>query len=275
MRFLNRVSLSTPESVELDFTLAGIGNRTLALLIDYQILAIVLLAFWILTGLFAVGLFSVLSTSNINYSALPWWLLGIAVLLNFVIYSSYFVYFEVMHRGQTPGKRFAKIRVVRDNGRPVGLSQAVLRSLLRPVDDFCFIGVLFILLGKREKRIGDWVAGTLVIQEQRGDRTTSLTISPAAEQLATKLPTLSDVTKLIPDDYAVVREYLQRRSKMTAKARTEKSMELARQLRTIIGLETVPPDTTSDQFLEALYLAYQQIQENPDQTSGSTPSDRN
>jgi hypothetical protein len=49
---------------------------------------------------------------------------------------------------------------------------------------------------------------------------------------------------------------------MTAKARTEKSMELARQLRIIIGLETIPPNTTSDQFLEALYLTYQQMQDN-------------
>ncbi len=273
MRFLNRVSLSTPESVELDFTLAGIGNRTLALFIDYQLLSLILLAFWILAGLFAVGLFSVLSTSNIDYSGLPWWLLGIAILLNFVIYSGYFVYFEVMHQGQTPGKRFTKIRVVRDTGRPVGLSQAVLRSLLRPVDDFCFIGVFLILFGKREKRIGDWVAGTLVIQDQRGDRTKTLSISQAAEQLATKLPTLADVTKLIPDDYAVVQEYLQRRSNMTSKARSEKSMELARQLRIIIELETIPPNTTSDQFLEALYLAYQQMQEDANQPFGSTPSD--
>lgn len=276
MRFLNRVSLSTPESVELDFTLAGIGNRTLALCIDYQILLLVLLVLWLLGGLFALGLFSVLAASNVNYSELPWWLLGIAILLNFVIYSGYFVYFEVMHRGQTPGKRFTKIRVVRDNGRPVGLSQAVLRSLLRPVDDFCFIGAFFILFGKREKRIGDWAAGTLVIQDQGGDRKTTLSLSDAGQQLATKLPTLADVTQLIPDDYAVVQEYLQRRSKMTPKARTEKSMELARQLRTIIGLETVPPDTTSDQFLEALYLAYQQMQPpDLDQASGSMPSDRN
>jgi hypothetical protein len=78
--------------------------------------------------------------------------------------------------------------------------------------------------------------------------------------LATKLPILADVIQLIPEDYAVVRKYLQRRAKMIAKARTEKSMELARQLRTSIGLETVPPNTTSDQFLEALYLTYQQMQ---------------
>jgi uncharacterized RDD family membrane protein YckC len=259
MRFLNRVSLSTPESVELDFTLAGIGNRTLALLIDYSILGLVLVAFWFLGLLFAGGLFSVLSASNIDYSALPWWLLGIAILLNFVIYSGYFVYFELVHRGQTPGKRFAKIRVVRDNGRPVGLSQATLRSLLRPVDDFCFIGAFFILFGKREKRIGDWVAGTLVIQDQPGDRKSSSTTSEAAQQLAEKLPTLCDITQLIPDDYAVIQEFLQRRSKMTPRARTEKSMELARQLRTIIGLEVIPPDTTSDQFLEALYLAYRHV----------------
>ncbi|PSB24168.1 RDD family protein [Stenomitos frigidus] len=260
MRFFNRVSLSTPESVELEFTLAGIGNRTLALLIDYHILAAILIGFWVLWGMFSLGLLSYLNSGTFNYASAPLWLLAIALLINFFIFAGYFTFFEVMWQGQTPGKRFTKIRVIRDDGRPIGLSQAALRSLLRPIDDFCFVGVFFILLGKQEKRLGDWAAGTLVIQEQRGDRKATLMISDQAKELAIDLPKMADLNQLLPDDFAVVRTYLQRRRAMDKRARNDLSLNLARQLRTLIGLETIPPNTSADQFLEAVYEAYQHLQ---------------
>jgi uncharacterized RDD family membrane protein YckC len=265
MRFFNQISLSTPESVELEFTLAGIGNRTLALVIDYHVLALLLVAFWIVWGLFSFGLLSYLQDLGVDYSAAPLWLLAIAILLNFIIYTGYFVFFEVMWQGQTPGKRFARIRVVCDDGRPVRLSQVALRALLRPIDDFLFIGVFFILFGKREKRIGDWVAGTIVVQEERGDRKVKLVISERAQQLAPQLPYMTNFTQLLPDDFAVVREYLKRREIMAPQAKTELSLKLAEQLRNLIALETIPQGLTSDQFLEAVYLAYQQ-QQSPDQS---------
>ncbi len=280
MRFFNRISLSTPESVELEFTLAGIGNRALALVIDYNILAIVLLIFWIAWLLFFFGLMGYLEQFEGDYSQVPYWLLGIALLISFVIYNGYFVYFEVMHQGQSPGKRITKIRVIRDDGRPVGISQSVIRSLLRAVDDFLFIGTFFILFGKQEKRIGDWAAGTLVIQEQPGDpsrdrrslsilqdksvdslEADNLGISREAETLAEHLPEIADLSQLLPDDFAVIREYLRRRRQMAPHAHTEKSMQLAHQLQALIRLEVIPPGTSSDRFLEAVYLAYQQQQE--------------
>jgi hypothetical protein len=134
-----------------------------------------------------------------------------------------------------------------------------MRALLRPLDDLFFIGVFFILLGKQEKRLGDWAAGTLVVQEQRGDRRFTLTISDPAKQLAIDLPKLADLSQLLPDDVAIVRTYLQRRHTMESQAKNDLSMNLARQLRTVIALETIPPNTTSDQFLEAVYEAYQQM----------------
>lgn len=263
MRFFNHISFSTPESVELEFILAGIGNRTLALVIDYHILGVILVGFWILWYWFTMGLFSILSQSGGDYSNVPLWLLAIALLINFVLYNGYFVFFETIWRGQTPGKRITKIRVVQDDGRPIGLPQAALRSILRLIDDFLFIGLFCILLGKREKRIGDWAAGTIVVQETRADAKTNIVISDVATELAKTLPETTDFAQLLPDDYAVIREYLQRRNRMEVKARSDLSLKLARQLRSLILLETIPPNLTSDQFLEAVYLAYQQ------QASGS------
>jgi uncharacterized RDD family membrane protein YckC len=258
MRFFNKISYSTPESVELDFLLAGIGSRAYALFIDYSILTGVWTVFALLWATFSIGLMSYITEGNVDSSGAPAWLLAIYVLINFVLWSGYFILFETLWQGQTPGKRVAKIRVVQDDGRPMRLAQATLRSLLRTIDDTLFIGVFFILFQKREKRIGDLVAGTIVIQTETGDRKSAdFSISPEAKQLATQLPDMADLSQLIPDDYAVVREYLTRRRKMSTKARNDKSLELARQLRTLVKLEEIPKGTTSDQFLEAVYVAYQ------------------
>ncbi len=256
-RFLRQVSQQTPESVELEFVLAGIGNRTLAYLIDYLIFILTLVGFWFLWLIFSIGLTSTLESLGINYGKAPLWLLAIALLLSFIIYSGYFTFFETTWRGQTPGKRWVKIRVVRDDGRPIGLAQATLRAILRPVDDIMFIGMFLILLGKQEKRIGDIVAGTIVIQEEGANRREQLSISPAAQEFASKLPELADISQITADDFAVITAYLKRRSLMTLQARSDLSLKLARQLRLIIGLTTIPAGTTSDHFLEAIYLAYQ------------------
>lgn len=258
MPLFKQVKLTTPESIELEFTLAGIGSRAFALLIDYHLLGLGLLLFWILGGIFANQLLNYLDQLNIDYSDVPLWLFAIALLASFAFYTGYFVVFEVLWRGQTPGKRLAKIRVIRDDGKPVGLPQAVLRALLRPVDDIFFIGALFIFFGQREKRIGDWVAGTLVIQESQPPMQKQLTISEAAERLAAQLPEISVLTQLLPDDFAVISEYLHRRHFMAYKARSELSLKLAREIRAIVKLAEIPAGLTSDQFLEAVYLAYQQ-----------------
>lgn len=259
MALFRQIKLTTPESVELEFTLAGIGSRALALLVDYQLLGLGLVLFWILWGIFSTQLMNYLDRLDINYSSVPLWLLAIALLISFVFYTGYFVLFEVLWQGQTPGKRFAKIRVIRDDGRPVGLAQASLRTLLRPIDDIVFIGVFFIMFGQKEKRIGDWVAGTLVIQESQSELKGKLVISEAAQQLAAKLPEMTDLTQILPDDFAVISEYLHRRHFMATKARSELSLKLAREIRAIVQLEEIPAGLTSDQFLEAVYVAYQQF----------------
>ena len=251
MRFFNRISLQTPESVELELTLAGIGNRAQALFIDYLIWGAALLLVLIVWGVVSTGLLFSLPDDD----AAQLWLGAIAFLLAFVVYVGYFVFFETLWYGQTPGKRFAKIRVVREDGKPAGLSQATLRSLLRPVDDLMFIGALMIVFGNREKRLGDWAAGTIVVQEERPTVAATFRISEAARSLASQLLMEANINQLQPDDFAVIRGYLQQRSHMNVEAQTELSSRLAQQLREIIHYEKI---IDSELFLEAVYLAYQQ-----------------
>lgn len=257
MRFFNRVTLLTPESVELEFNLAGIGNRAFALLIDYHVLLVIAVVFLILWSFLSIQLVEVLTplTGSDNIGL---WLAAIAILTTFSIYVGYFVFFETLWRGQTPGKRFAKIRVIRDDGRTVGLQQATLRALLRPIDDSLFIGAFLIMLTSQEKRLGDMVAGTIVIQAEQPAAPATFPISEPARNLAEQLPQIANLFQLLPDDFAVIREYLQRRGALASKAKSELSRKLARQVKDAIALEKVPDGVTPDQFLEAVYLAYQQ-----------------
>ena len=253
MRFFNQIKVQTPESVELEFTLAGIGNRALALLVDYVVWGCILFVFLVVWGVLASQLPNYIQSKNLEL-----WLTAISIVLGFAIYVGYFVVFETLWHGQTPGKRYAKIRVIKEDGQPAGVSQALLRSLLRPIDDFLSIGMLFIILGKREKRLGDWVAGTIVVQNERPVVSATFQTSQQSTLLATELLATANISQLLPDDFAVIREYLQRRSLMETKARSDLSLQLARQTRQVIGLQDLPFQMTPDLFLEAIYLAYQQ-----------------
>lgn len=261
MHIFNRVTHQTPESVELEFTLAGIGSRAWALLIDYHVVAAILILFlsiWLAISSVIVDAWTrFFGTENIEL-----WFLAIAILVTFAINTGYFVFFETLWQGQTPGKRLAKIRVIQVDGKLIGLQQATLRALLRSIDDTLFIGALLIMLAKKEQRLGDLVAGTIVVQAETATAST-LTLDNAAQETVNELlQTSADFSQLLPDDFATIRDYLHRREKMSPKAREQISLNLAKQVKAIIGLEQLPTPLKPDLFLEAVYLAYQQQSSN-------------
>jgi len=258
MKLLNEITLRTPESVELTFTLAGIGNRAYALLIDYVLWSLVLLVFLF----FWIAMFdqseAIATLTGIAAETITLWIAALGLILGFCLYMGYFIAFEVLWQGQTPGKRFVKIRVIRENGRPARLPQATLRSLLRPVDDLFFLGMLLIIFSRREKRIGDWLAGTVVIQEATTPKRQILQISPASAAYAETLPELAQLDRLTPEQFTVLRSYFQRAPQLHRLARLQKSQELAAQVQAIIQLPTLPLDNLSEhEFLAAVYQAYQ------------------
>ena len=258
MKLFRTIAIKTPESVELEFTLAGVGNRALALMIDY-------LAIFLLLSLVSL-ISSFLSEQITNLSfflgggadSINLWLIAIALLVTMAIYWGYFVGFETWWQGQTLGKRLAKIRVIKNNGKPEGVFQATLRALLRPIDDILFVGFFCILFSTQEKRMGDWLAGTLVIQSERTIGEANVRISSSSQTLAKAIMSEADIDNLMPDDFATLREYLQRRSFLTKAARQTLSVQLARELKDIIKLEILPKEQMpAEQFLEGVYVAYQ------------------
>lgn len=256
MRFFNQINLQTPESVELEFTLAGIGNRSFALIIDYIIFGLTILLVWVLSAFLAFQLVpNLISDGFLN--RLAQWIWAVQSLTTFAIYVGYFVVLETLWQGQTPGKKWTKIRVICDNGKPERLPQAILRALLRPVDDLLFMGVFFIIFTQQEKRLGDMVAGTIVVQEETS-MLTQVEISTEAEDLAVQLRIEAEIDNLLPEDFATIRDFLQRRKNIMLEYQHQLSRKLAEQVREIILLDSVPEGYSNSQFLEAAYLAYQQ-----------------
>jgi len=259
MDLFNQINLETPESIELEFTLAGVGNRAYALAIDYILLgATLLLSLIVVIFLsYQINAFDFLPGDR---GTIIKWLWAIELLLLFAIYVGYFVFFETIWQGQTPGKKRANIRVVDDNGRPVNLVKTTLRALLRPIDDLSSIGVFLIIFTKREKRIGDLIAGTLVIQEEAALKTKQVNTSEQAMELATTLSGSSNISLLSPENFTILGDYLNRRNSMSKLARNDTARKLALQVQNIVELETIPEDVTANLFIEAIYLAYQRAE---------------
>jgi uncharacterized RDD family membrane protein YckC len=252
MKFLNRVKSRTPESVELEFVLAGLGNRIYALVIDYLIWSSILLVILI------VWIILLTQVDWLQSESIQLWLTAIQFLILFGVYIGYFIFFETLWRGQTPGKRYVKIRVIREDGRNVGLQQSILRSLLRPIDDILCLGFLFILFSAQEKRLGDWVAGTILIQEGQAVSKQKIEISPAATDVANRIVETGKIAALTPEQFATVRKYLYRYPTLAPGVRRSVSDKLANQLLERIDLVDAPPTIDSHLTIEAIYLAYQQ-----------------
>ena len=260
MSLFNQINLETPESIELEFTLAGVGNRAYALVIDYILLGATLLLSLIIV-LFLSYQVSVFDLLAGNRDIIIKWIWAIEILISFAIYVGYFVFFETIWQGQTPGKKRVHIRVVDDNGRPVNLVKTTLRALLRPIDDLSSIGVFLIIFTKREKRIGDLIAGTLVIQEEANIITTQVNdMSEQAIELATTLSGSSNISLLSPENFTILGDYLNRRNSMSKLARNDTARKLALQVQNIVELETIPENVTANLFIEAIYLAYQRAE---------------
>ncbi|MBI3789428.1 MAG: stage II sporulation protein M [Gemmatimonadetes bacterium] len=162
----NRLDVETPELVQVTYTIAGVGSRARAAMLDHAIMVGLIIAaiiFW--TAL------SVASKAARDLLAAPW-IGGVMLIVVTLGYWGYFVFFEAIWDGQTPGKRANRLRVVREGGYSVTFGASATRNLLRIVDmqpGFLYaVAVLGAAFSERGRRLGDIVAGTLVVQEDLG-----------------------------------------------------------------------------------------------------------
>lgn len=225
--------IETPERVPLAFALASIGNRFIAVAIDHfiQYFTIFLVAY-IFVSAAGVGEISGDGALGQMMSEMPKWTVAILIVVVFLLFSGYFIFFEWLMNGQTPGKRLMKLRVIREDGRPITLWEAIARNLLRIFDavpgfvvPIYSLGLISIFASNRDQRIGDLFAGTVVIRERTDEAPTfaetfSHRISDAAlRRVQKKTEFQANVALLSENEIEVVESFLRRRWDLTERQR--------------------------------------------------------
>jgi len=239
VEFEDRIQIATPEGVDLELTLAGLGSRFVAEVLD--VILQVVLAAAIAGGLGALG----------GYGQ------AVVFIAIFAILFLYHPFFELAAGGRTPGKRWTGLRVVMGGGEPVGLRASAIRNVIRLLDFLpvsYVIGSLSILVSSRNQRLGDLAADTIVVRERRG--TATRRDEPAWLDVPQAAPAAShawDVSGISAGELAAVRSFLQRRHELTLDARNHLAGELVRRLQPkVAGVE---PGVDGERFLETLAAA--------------------
>jgi uncharacterized RDD family membrane protein YckC len=238
MVFEDRLTLDTPEGVQLELTLAGVGSRFAAGLIDFLIQALILVALWVL----------LVQIIGIDPGA-SGFAVAIVILSSFILFMGYDVAFEVLNAGRTPGKRANGLRVVRESGAPVNFSSSAVRNVMRLIDilpAWYLIGISSILITKRNQRLGDLAGGTLVVRDRRA-LPPELHIPPSQASQAW------DTSAIRPDELDTVASFLARRYQIDHGARVQLARELAGRLRPRVGGSVTAE--SDELFLERLVAA--------------------
>jgi uncharacterized RDD family membrane protein YckC len=244
--------VETPERVELYYTRAQVGNRFLAAGVDHAIQ-------FVMMGAVSLAAYVFSNQVEALWAELGTWAIGISVLVGFAIYTSYFVVFETIWNGQTPGKRLFRLRVIREDGRPIRFFEALARNLIRVALDsmpmpLYSVGIVSIFVSSRSKRVGDYVAGTVVIRENELKAPTLEDVEALARAEKQKnrngadAPFRIDPDRLDPHEYAALRAFLRRRFDMPEQIRMLLGNRIAGSL--AVKLRIPPVALTAEQVLE-------------------------
>ncbi|HEY3378983.1 MAG TPA: RDD family protein [Armatimonadota bacterium] len=261
------IEVLTPEQVPIRYELAGFGSRALAALIDYGVLLLVFLllvlafAFFHIFGLAFGGDMSDFA-ARMGESVV----IGVFTLIVFLLTWGYYIGFETLWNGATPGKRVMGLRVIKDGGHPVDFRAVLIRNLLRAVDLLPGVpllpvyGLAFVtvLSNTQYKRLGDLAAGTLVVRHEResdepryrpgfGDAVVFRLLEPTA---------LSQLSRLTRDEYRMVQRFLDRRTELPQPLRGEFARRLAAPLMQKLAYQPPALGWDDERWLDELDLAY-------------------
>ncbi|MCC7367154.1 MAG: RDD family protein [Chloroflexi bacterium] len=246
--------LRTPEQIDLQYDLAGLGSRGLAMLIDGLIQLVAIVALAMVFGMGTAVLARYFFPENTDVLVPVG--VGIGLLLIFAIFWGYFIFFELTWNGQSPGKRVAGVRVLTVRGEPVTLVHSLVRNIVRLVDllpSGYMAGAISVLLTRRSQRLGDLAAGTVVVRERR-------------EELPRTLPPIDPSLALPPwvasaftaEDVALAREFLLRAPELSDLRRYELGERLCQTYRARLAEagHTPPPGLSNEALMAGVAIAH-------------------
>lgn len=243
----DKLTIETPEQSALDFPLAGIGSRFLATLVDSAIQFVAIFALWMIALLLAIpGIGMAGGSAGV-------WVIALMVLAVFIVNLGYFALFETIWNGQTPGKRYANLRVMKDDGRPISAYDAIARNLMRIVDQLpgmYAVGVTSAFFSSQNKRLGDYVAGTVVVREEA-----VVAERPFLETQRDATAAAYDTSRLTIEEIKLMETFFARRDSLDPGVRTQMAWQIARRIGSKFGV-TVSGWPATEHFLEAVHKEY-------------------
>lgn len=229
------LDINTPENVAFGYQVAGIGSRFLATLVDTLIIfflqIVVMVAYSVIINILDAD-------PSSSGSA---WVAAIMGLVIFLFYWGYYVFFEMLWNGQTPGKRWTGLRVIRADGTPITLSESFIRNLTRLVDFLPAaygVGIITMFIDKQSRRLGDLAAGTLVVHDRAPITIQELSVKRTVNYGMQSLKPISiegfPVERLTNDDLGLIEDFLSRRDQLTH--RETLAIQILNTLHTRLGL---------------------------------------
>jgi uncharacterized RDD family membrane protein YckC len=216
------VEVDTGESVAFRYDLAGLGSRFLAVLVDMAIqlgvvIAIVLFFLIVATTLGPRAAVIPAKLRSVSGSVIE----AMFVLAGFLLFFGYFILFEWLWQGRTPGKRVVGIRVLRDGGFALDFMGSATRNIVRILEvgiGFYLVSAISTLLSPLNRRLGDYAAGTIVVRDARYERT------PFSAMTRDDDPVMRDVG--LPER-ELIRKYVERRTSLAPEARSQLAAHIA------------------------------------------------
>lgn len=252
------IEFYTPEQVAIQYELAGVGSRAMAAIVDATLEFFLYALLWVIPAvLIDLQILPPLNEWNGTRAGM----IAIAALI-FAYYAllwSYYVFFETLWNGETPGKRWMGLRVIKDGGYPVDFRSVVIRNLIRALDTLPILyglGMFMVTYHQRYQRLGDMAAGTLVVRHSREER--SRFANPGNAQVLRLLDTsvLSQMSRLTREEYRMVQRFLERRNDLPIGLRGEFTERLAKQLIEKFGYQEPALGMDYQRWLEELDLAF-------------------
>jgi uncharacterized RDD family membrane protein YckC len=228
MSSADRYTLETPENIEVEFELAGLGSRFCAMFIDTLLIGVAVFALILLSVIMGFITWPLMDLPQAG-RLVGWLLAAVVVIVAAIIFDGYFIFFELVMRGQTPGKSAMKVRVIRDDGTPMTINDILVRNILRIVDFLpagYAVGAVVMFFSPLCKRLGDVAAGTIVVKEGQLDYRANADKKYSLGSAAVAIPN----SELTTEERRVLTGFLQRRVELLPQARAALAERLAKPL---------------------------------------------
>ena len=238
----DKLTIDTPEQVHLEFGLANLGSRFMAIFADSLIQFVAAMVLLIIDQ-------TVMSGAMFSIGQYRMWIRAVLTIVYFCLIWGYYAAFEALWKGQTPGKRWAGIRVIKETGRPIDAFEAIARNVLRVVDFFPFfygVGIVTMLLNSKNRRLGDFVAGTLVVHDKSStDSDLFFNTSPGKADMV-----LYQATRLSVQEVELIETFLARRLDIPAEVRKQNAVRIAEMIGAKLGIAPNARPADHENFLE-------------------------